>query len=135
MYPALSIRSPWAWLIVHGRKNIENRSWNTGYRGRFLVHATGTKLKEEYESALRMTDFFEVELPPIDELPVGQIIGSVSLERITEPRDLPEWGDPDLRSKFYGWGHTGSRFWWHLARPVPHEPEPCKGDLRWFFPV
>ena len=135
MFPALSVRAPWAWLIIHGRKTIENRDWNTGYRGRFLVHSTGTNLKEEYESALRMTDFFEVELPPITDLPIGSIIGSVSLENITKPCDIAEWGDPDLQSKFYGWGNADSKFWWHLARPVPHEPEPCRGQIGWFYPV
>jgi ASCH domain len=36
----LSIRQPWAHLIAHGSKNVENRSWRTRYRGPFLVHAS-----------------------------------------------------------------------------------------------
>jgi hypothetical protein len=36
----ISIRQPWASLIVHGSKNIENRSWPTKYRGPLLVHAS-----------------------------------------------------------------------------------------------
>jgi hypothetical protein len=32
--PALSVRQPWAWLIVNGYKDVENRSWTTHYRGR-----------------------------------------------------------------------------------------------------
>jgi hypothetical protein len=36
----LSIRQPWAYLIVNGSKNIENRSWPTKYRGPLLVHAS-----------------------------------------------------------------------------------------------
>lgn len=35
----LSIKQPWASLIVNGYKDIENRSWPTTFRGRFLVHA------------------------------------------------------------------------------------------------
>lgn len=35
----LSISRPWAGMIVHGSKPIENRSWGTGYRGRLLLHA------------------------------------------------------------------------------------------------
>jgi hypothetical protein len=35
----LSIRQPWAQLIVTGKKDIENRSRRTHYRGRILVHA------------------------------------------------------------------------------------------------
>ena len=27
----LVVRQPWAWLIVNGFKDIENRSWNTRY--------------------------------------------------------------------------------------------------------
>ena len=36
---ALSIRQPWAWLIVHGYKDVENRTWSTKFRGRVQVHA------------------------------------------------------------------------------------------------
>ena len=31
------VRQPWAWLIVHGYKDIENRSWRTRYRGTLLI--------------------------------------------------------------------------------------------------
>ena len=34
------IRQPWAWLIVHGYKDIENRSWRTRYRGTLLIQAS-----------------------------------------------------------------------------------------------
>ena len=37
---ALSIRQPWAHLILHGGKDIENRDWRTSVRGRVLVHAS-----------------------------------------------------------------------------------------------
>lgn len=37
---ALSIRQPWAWLVVHGYKDIENRDWYTSYRGRIYIHAS-----------------------------------------------------------------------------------------------
>lgn len=37
--PILSIRQPWAWLIANGWKDIENRTWWTSQRGRFLIHA------------------------------------------------------------------------------------------------
>jgi hypothetical protein len=39
-YPALSLRQPWADLIVNGIKNIENRSRPTRFRGRLLIHAS-----------------------------------------------------------------------------------------------
>ncbi len=40
---ALSIRQPWAWLIVNGYKDIENRSWNTKFRGPVLIHASSRR--------------------------------------------------------------------------------------------
>jgi hypothetical protein len=36
---ALSVRQPFAWCIVAGTKPIENRTWNTTYRGPLLIHA------------------------------------------------------------------------------------------------
>jgi hypothetical protein len=38
-WPVLTIRNPWCWAIVHGGKRIENRSWNTNYRGPLWLHA------------------------------------------------------------------------------------------------
>ena len=48
---ALSIRQPWAWLILHAGKDIENRSWPTKFRGRVLVHASKGMTRDEWESA------------------------------------------------------------------------------------
>jgi ASCH domain len=36
---ALSIKQPWATLIVHGLKTVEVRRWSTPRRGRILIHA------------------------------------------------------------------------------------------------
>jgi hypothetical protein len=36
---ALSIRQPWAWLIVNRFKPVENRTWPTSARGDVLIHA------------------------------------------------------------------------------------------------
>ncbi len=37
---ALSLKQPWATLLVHGRKTIEVRRWPTARRGRILIHAS-----------------------------------------------------------------------------------------------
>lgn len=39
---ALSIKQPWAWLIASGIKQVENRTWKTNVRGKFLIHAGKT---------------------------------------------------------------------------------------------
>lgn len=67
---ALSIRQPWAWLIINAGKDIENRSWPTRFRGRMLVHAGMTK--SEYE-----------------ELPRGGVIGSVEVVDCVSSHDSP----------------------------------------------
>lgn len=35
----LSVRQPWAWAIIHGGKDVENRNWPTNYRGPLAIHA------------------------------------------------------------------------------------------------
>lgn len=81
---ALSIRQPWAWLIVHGGKDIENRSWPTKFRGRFLVHASKGMTSEEYcdglEFAMRVGDIRLLrDFPSSQEMQRGGIVGSVEL--------------------------------------------------------
>lgn len=36
---ALTIRQPWASLILHDKKHYETRSWPTKYRGPLMIHA------------------------------------------------------------------------------------------------
>lgn len=40
---AISIRQPWAWAIAIGAKDVENRTWWTGKRGKILIHASAAK--------------------------------------------------------------------------------------------
>jgi hypothetical protein len=37
---ALSIKQPWAQLIIMGAKDVENRNRRTNFRGRFAVHVS-----------------------------------------------------------------------------------------------
>lgn len=45
----LSIKQPYAELLVSGRKTIELRTWNTKFRGEFLIHASKKIDKEACE--------------------------------------------------------------------------------------
>ena len=36
----LSVRQPWAWAIARGHKAVENRTWDTTYRGVLAIHAS-----------------------------------------------------------------------------------------------
>jgi|ERR1700758_4475866 hypothetical protein len=46
------IRQPWAWLIVNGFKDIENRSWRTRYRGPLMIHPSGGRFLKRPDVSL-----------------------------------------------------------------------------------
>lgn len=40
----LSVKNPFAYLILQGGKDVENRTWTTNYRGRLYIHVSGDTL-------------------------------------------------------------------------------------------
>ena len=44
----LTIKQPWASLIIEGYKKYEFRSWKTNYRGKILIHA-GLSLEKDIQ--------------------------------------------------------------------------------------
>lgn len=87
---ALSIRQPWAWLIIHGGKDVENRTWHTKLRGRFLVHAAKGMTWDEYRWARSFAELYGCKnLPAFEELQRGGIIGSVELVDSVETSSSP----------------------------------------------
>ena len=44
---ALTLKEPWASLIINGYKKYEFRSWKTKYRGKILIHAGMSLEKDE----------------------------------------------------------------------------------------
>ncbi|MGA3020555.1 MAG: ASCH domain-containing protein [Candidatus Micrarchaeales archaeon] len=70
----LSLKQPFADLIVDGKKTIELRNWNTSFRGSFLVHASGNLdysacelFKMEPESLVRRAVIGEATLYDVKE--------------------------------------------------------------------
>src|SRR4051812_12224493 len=53
---ALSIRQPWAHAIVSLGKDVENRSWNTTFRGAVLIHAGLEDDREGYGALRRILE-------------------------------------------------------------------------------
>jgi len=86
---ALSIRQPWAWLIVHGGKDIENRDWPTRFRGRFLVHASKGMTRQEYADTRDFAEGLGVTIPAFEDLERGGIIGAVTLNDCVGSSDSP----------------------------------------------
>ena len=70
---ALSIKQPWAALVLAGLKTIEIRRWPTARRGRILIHAAGVP-DTRVEGWRLLTPAME----PLSQRQ-GGIIGSVTL--------------------------------------------------------
>lgn len=83
----LSIKQPWAHLIVHGIKDIENRTWKTSLRGRILIQASKAIDYPAYHHFK-----FIHNLPPIHEMLVGGIVGGVEVVDCVD-RHSSEWFD------------------------------------------
>lgn len=108
---ALSIRQPWAELIMSGKKTMELRSWTTDYRGLLFVH-TGLKSNPELERAFGLADLFK-----------GGYLGSVVLGAVI-PLDEDDWEFyrskhldlGDYQSGYYGWFLESPR---RFTAPIP----------------
>ncbi len=80
----LSIRQPWAWLIAHGYKDIENRSWSTAYRGPLLIHAGKTV---DHAGCAVVRQRFKIALP--EHFETGGIIGLATLTEVVTQSASP----------------------------------------------
>lgn len=117
---ALSIRQPWAWLILNAGKDIENRDWPTRFRGDFIIHASKGMTKAEYECAadpLWARGGPTIELPDIGDLQRGGIVGMVEMTDCVEQSESM-W--------FQG------RFGFILRNPRPLPFVPYRGALGFF---
>ncbi len=74
---AISIKQPWAWLILEGIKPVENRSWKFVHRGPLLIHASKTIDYEGYGWV--ETNFSGIGMPSVINLKTGGIIGKVNV--------------------------------------------------------
>ena len=93
---ALSIRQPWAWCILNAHKDIENRTWFTSFRGRFLIHAAKTMTARDYSECDKFLEriAWNVELPPPQFLERGGIVGVANLADCVEEADSPWFVGP-----------------------------------------
>lgn len=77
---ALSIRQPWAWLILNAGKDIENRSWPTRYRGRFLIHASKGMTRSEYDDGCEsLRGLGHIAMPDFKSLERGGVVGAATI--------------------------------------------------------
>jgi hypothetical protein len=115
----LSLKQPYAELILQGKKKIELRKWNTHFRGEFLIHAS----KVPHWDSMRQFGF--------KELPCGFIVGKAELVEVKEYKDAEDFKkDKDLHLASEDWGGFG----FVLRNPQRIKPIPAKGSLNfWNF--
>jgi hypothetical protein len=112
------IRQPWAWLIVQGFKDIENRNWRTRYRGTLLIQASaGLPTMRALEEMRLFARKRGVDLP--EDFDWGGIVGTVQLDDCVT----------SSRSKWFE-GPIG----WVLSKPKRLPFIPLKGRLGLFDP-
>lgn len=124
---ALSIRAPWWWAILHGRKDIENRDWPTKMRGTFYLHVgkwwNEAEVREDLACIERIMGTLHIPVAHPDlwlKSRLGCIVGTIDIVDCVSQSDSP-W--------FFG------KYGFVLANPVAFDkPVPCKGALRFFKP-
>ncbi len=77
---ALTVCQPWAWAIVHGSKDIENRTWHTHFRGTLLIHAGKSRdwFTPDAIEGIEMLDHRRVS-PNMPGMAYGALIGRCRL--------------------------------------------------------
>jgi ASCH domain len=78
----LSLRQPWAWLVVNGYKDIENRSWRTNHRGPLLIHASNNRSLTTPKNVAAIENKYRVHLPRDFEF--GGVIGIVDVVDVSK---------------------------------------------------
>ncbi|MEE6273491.1 hypothetical protein V2J56_09045 [Georgenia sp. MJ206] len=139
---ALTVRQPWAWAIIHGGKDVENRSRNIAgsYRGPVAIHAgVSTAAVEEgmWHPVLRAEYLRLTDAGERPDIRYGELIGVADL---VDAHHAPAEGcmglDPFDRARLCSmWAQPDV---WHLvlvnARPLP-APVPYRGRLGlWTLP-
>ena len=123
----LSLKQPWAALVVHGLKTMEIRRWPTARRGRILIHAA--RVPDQRPEGWRK---LPKDVMPMAELR-GGIIGSVELTDCVRYGDLEEFlADQPRHHNEAAWFQPPMLYGFEFAEPkiVPFQKYP--GWFRFF---
>lgn len=123
---ALTICQPYATLILEGTKRVENRTWETKYRGRLYIHAGRDRRWLSLEDR-NGVEFDAISNRPVAALPFGAVIAIASLVDCV-PMDDIEAGKYDDR---FPWlrthEHAIGPWCWIVERVTAVGPVPWKG--------
>jgi len=92
----LTLKQPWAELVLQGRKKIELRKWNTNFRGNFFIHSS------------KVPDVDGMKKFGFDNLPNGFILGKANLFEVKKYLNDEEFDkDKDKHLATGDWGNFG----------------------------
>ena len=123
MKKALSIRQPWAFAIMKGAKDIENRDWYTYVRGEIYIH---TGKKEEVDDVEMVIHNVAMHLNQPYEAVRAEYEANKNLGCILGTVELVDCVDESDSSWFTG-DHG-----FVLKNPKPVTPFPYRGQLNFF---
>ena len=103
---ALSVRQPWAELILLGHKTIEVRSRRTNLRERVFIYAALNRIEQAEE--VRIAAQFGID---VDGLPRGVLVGTVAIVGC-----MPLKQD-DSQAACFEIAEIDGFYGWLLARP------------------
>ncbi len=130
----LSIKQPWASLIIEFGKNMENRSWVRSYLGPLVIAASAAPdtyregITYTVEAALSKTKLREFNRRwDADDFPLGKILGIVDL--------VDYWGPNDRNPSPWADNTLGGVYQLELDNPRKlAKPIPAKGRLGFWDP-
>lgn len=130
---ALTVQQPWAWAIIHGGKDVENRTQLWTYRGPLAIHA-GARLSER--GCMLVPELLDLTRPDLlaeyadHELTYGAIIGTVQLADVHTATPIC-CDSPWAERGYVEHGGRERRDVVHLVLedPCPVDPIPCRGTL------
>ena len=124
----LTIKQPWATLIMQKDKRFEFRSWQTKYRGDLLIHA-GKEIDKE--ATKRLAKYIPKNMP------TGKILGKVRL--VDCIKMSPEFKEILLKENkdIYTESSFRENYGWQLENvEVFDDPIEAKGKLSlWDFEI
>ena len=116
----LTIREPWASLIINGYKQYEFRSWKTSYRGKILIHA-GLNVEQDMVKVFKDYDLDYMK---------GAIIGEAALVDYILVDDKFDKFLSSTNSLVYGHTNHVQEYAWKLENIKKYEkPIFVKGQL------
>ena len=90
---ALTIKEPWATLIVRAGKDIENRDWHTNYRGFLLIHSSARMAEADMQDACDLMQGFIPKFSSArfrqESFHPGAILGAVEVVDCVKQSDSP----------------------------------------------